>query len=163
MALFQEGTPATASRYRPLGQTPVHRISADANLVTSGVRELAAALGIIGIGDSSGTWTVADVDPTHPDTGALRLISGAATTRIFFAANDRAGVQLEINGLVRPDDNDAIVIHSTSPVPKMARSPVAPPGRIGRAGLRNIGMAELLREATSSANLINRFREEAAL
>jgi hypothetical protein len=91
------------------------------------------------------------------------LVSGTNATRVFFAANDRAGVQLEINGLVNPGDTDAIVVHSTSPVPKMARSPLAPPGRTGRAGLRNVGMAELLREATSCDNLGERFREEAVV
>lgn len=163
MALFQEGGPAAHHRYRPLGDAPVQRISADAHLATSGVRELAAALAVLGGGDSAGKWTVGQSDPVDPQTGALRLIAGVTTTRIFFAANDRAGVQLEINGLVRPDDSDAIVIHSTSPVPKMARSPLAPPGRTGRVGLRNIGMAELLREATSADHLRERFSEEAVL
>src|SRR5208282_1758278 len=163
MALFQEGTPVADRRYRALGDAPVHRISADANLTTSGVRELAAALAVIGLGDSAGNWIVRDADPADPRTGALRLISGANTIRIFFAANDRAGVHLEINGLVAPGDTDAIIIHSTSPVPKMARSPLAAPGRTGHAGLRNVGMAELLHETTSSDNLGERFREEAIL
>ena len=163
MALFQEGAPAADHRYRPLGDAPVQRISADAHLATNGVRELAVALAVIGSGDSAGKWAVTQSDPADPQTGALRLITGATTTRIFFAANDRAGVQLEINGLVKPDDSDAIVIHSTSPVPKMARSPLAPPGRTGRIGLRNIGMAELLREATSANHLSERFGEEAVL
>jgi hypothetical protein len=163
MALFQEGTPVAGRRYRAFGDEPVHRISAAANLTTSGVRELAAALAVIGLGDSAGNWTVREADPADPRTGALRLVSGANTIRIFFAANDRAGVQLEINGLVAPGDTDAIIIHSTSPVPKMARSPLAAPGRTGHAGLRNVGMAELLHEATSSDNLGERFREEAIL
>lgn len=163
MALFQEGSPAANRRYRALSEVPIHRISADANLATSGVREVAAALGVIGLGDSAGNWAAQEADASDPRTGSLRLVSGANTVRIFFAANDRAGVQLEINGLVAPGDTDAIIIHSTSPVPKMARSPLAAPGRTGHAGLRNVGMAELLHEATSSDNLCERFREEAVL
>ncbi len=165
MAMFQEGNPvaATYSRYRALGDAPIQRIPADANLATSGVRELAAALAVIGLGDSAGIWTVENADPAMPKTGALRIYCSAIETRIFFAANDRASVQLEINGLVESDDTDAIVIHSTSPVAKMARSPLAAPGRTGRAGLRHVGMAELLREATSSDHLSERFREEAVL
>lgn len=163
MALFQQGAAATDFRYRALGTASVQRISADVNLSTAGVRELAAALAVLGAGDAAGHWSVSQSDAAIPNTGALRLTAGPATTRIFFAANDRAGVQLEINGLVTPDDGDAIVIHSTSPVAKMARSPVAPPGRTGRAGLRNIGMSELLREARSADHLSMRFREEAAL
>jgi len=163
MSLFQTGNPAGSVRYKALSGAPAHRIPADANLATSGVRELAAALAVMGLGDHAGNWNVEGTDPVDPRTGALRLVSGPSTTRVFFAANDRAGVQLEINSLVAPGDTDALVIHSTSPVPKMARSPLAAPGRTGHTGLRNVGMAELLREATSSANLLERFREEAVL
>jgi hypothetical protein len=163
MALFREGTPVVDQHYRALGNEPVHMISGAPHLATSGTRELAAALGVIGHGVTAGIWTVAEADPAHPESGSLRLVSGTNATRVFFAANDRAGVQLEISGLVNSTDTDAIVVHSTSPVRKMARSPLAPPGRTGRAGLRNIGMAELLREATSCDNLGERFREEAVL
>jgi len=163
MSLFQEGTPAADQRYRPLGEVPLHRIAVAPDLATSGTRELAAALGVIGLGDAAGHWTVDKADPNRPETGALRLSSRSNTARIFFAANDRAAVNLEINGLVRPDDPDAIVVHSIAPVPKMPRSPVAPPGRVGRPGLRNVAMAGLLREATTSDNLGARFREEALL
>jgi len=163
MALFQDGTPVADRRYRALGDAPVHRIAAGPDLATNGMRELAAALGVLGLGDEAGDWTVSEPDPTRPQAGALRLVSGGTTMRIFFAANARAGVHLEINGLVTPADSDAVIVHSTSPVPKMARSPLAPPGRIGRTGLRNVGMAGLLHEATSSGSLGARFREEAAL
>ena len=122
MALFRTGSPAGSSRYRALSEAPSHRIPADANLATSGVRELAAALAVMGIGDDAGHWSVEGASPVDPRTGALHLISGSSTARVFFAANDRASVQLEINSLVTPGDTDAIVVHSTSPVPKMARS-----------------------------------------
>lgn len=163
MALFQEGAPAADCRYKPVGDAPVQRISADASLATSGIRELAATLAVLGTGDSAGKWRIGHSDPADPQTGALRLVAGTTTTRIFFAANDRASVQLEINGLVKSDDGDVIVVHSTSPVLKMARSPLAPPGRTGRMGLRNVSMAELLREATSANRLSERFGEEAVL
>jgi hypothetical protein len=163
MALFQTGTPASSRTYRAVSETPTQRIPADVNLATSGMREFAAALSVLGIGDRDGNWSVEGPDPVDLRGGALRLVSGPTRTRVFFAANNRAGVQLEINSLVTARDTDAIVIHSTSAVPKMARSPVSSPGRTGHTGLRNVGMAELLREATSSANLVERFREEAIL
>ncbi len=98
-----------------------------------------------------------------PSSGTLRVGTGAGTARIFFAANSHASVQLEINSLISPDDKDVIVIHSTAPVSKMARSPLAAPGRTGHPGLRNVGMAELLRDADGVSDLRRRFREEAAL
>jgi len=45
----------------------------------------------------------------------------------------------------------------------MARSPRAAPGRTGNAGLRNVGMADLLRSTDGVDDFICRFREEAAL
>ena len=83
MALFQEGAPAADHRYRPLGDAPVQRISADAHLATNGIRELAVALAVIGSGYSAGKWAVTQSDPADPQTGALRLITGATTTRIY--------------------------------------------------------------------------------
>ncbi|MBZ5505082.1 MAG: SIR2 family protein [Acidobacteriia bacterium] len=164
IALFQEGTPSAADlSYRPLSNSPVHRIPEDPNLATSGIRELASALGVIGLGESSGMWVVHTTNPAEPQRGVLRVTSSTGAARVFFAANDRASVQLGINGLVAPDDADAILVHSTSPVPKMPRSPLSPPGRVGRAGLRNVGMRDLLLEATSTTHLIQRFREEAIL
>lgn len=165
LTLFQEGAPpAVGSRaYRALGGSAVHLIADDPTLATSGIREMAAALALLGLGEVNGSWAVAPGDPAQPNDGALRIASPAGSARLFFAANSGAGVQLEINAIVGTDDGDAIMVHSTAPVPRMARSPRAAPGRIGRAGLRNVGMAELLREVTSVAELGRRFREEAAL
>jgi hypothetical protein len=165
LTLFQEGTmpPAGSRAYRALGGLPVHLIPDDPTLATSGVREMAAALALLGLGEANGAWAVAPGDPAQPNDGTLRISSLAGTARLFFAVNSGAGVQLEINAIVRPDDGDAIIVHSTAPVPRMARSPRAAPGRTGRVGLRNIDMAGLLREATDVSELRRRFREEAAL
>src|ERR1039458_281036 len=158
LSLFQEGeTPPIGSTvYRPLGRSPIHLIASDPTLPTSGVREMAAALGILGLGDADATWRVAQSDLADAAGGALRVGTASGEARIFFAANHRASVQLEINSLVSPDDRDAIVIHSTAPVSRMARSPRAAHGRTGHAGLRNIGMAELLRDATGIIDLRHR-------
>jgi hypothetical protein len=165
LSLFQEGgTPPTGSTaYRPLSTCPIHLIASDPTLPTSGVREMASALGILGLGDADATWRVAESNLADPAGGALRVDTALGETRIFFAANHRASVQLEINSLVSSDDEDAIVIHSTAPVSRMARSPRAARGRTGHPGLRNIGMAELLRDADGVNDLLRRFREEAVL
>jgi hypothetical protein len=165
LSLFQEGgTPPTGSTaYRPLGRFPIQLIASDPTLPTSGMREMASALGILGLGDADATWRVAESNLANPAAGALSVHTALGETRVFFAANHRASVQLEINLFVSPDDKDAIVIHSTAPVFRMARSPRATRGRTGHPGLRNVGMAELLRDADGVNDLRRRFREEAAL
>jgi SIR2-like domain len=165
LTLFQEGImpPAGSRAYRALGGLAVHLIHGDPTLTTSGVREMAAALALLGLGDANGVWAAAPGDPAQRNDGTLRIVSLAGTARLFFVANSGAGIRLEIDAIVRPDDGDAIIVHSTAPVPRMTRTPRAAPGRIGRVGLRNIDMAALLREATDVSDLRRRFREEAAL
>jgi hypothetical protein len=165
ISLFRTGgkPPSESTVYRPLGSLPVHLLASDPALPTSGVREMAVALGILGLGGADGTWRLAQSDPESPSAGALRVCTTTGDVRIFFAANSRAAVQLEINSLISQDDRDAIVIHSTAPVFPMSRSPRAAPGRTGRSGLRNVSMAELLENANEASDLRRRFREEAAL
>jgi hypothetical protein len=162
MTLFQEGqnpSPGITS-YRPLGSLPMHMIASDPSRTTNGVRELAAAIGLLGMGAAAGTWSVANGDVTLPNAGTLELDSGRRLTRIYFAANAQVGVQLEANGIVRASSDDAVVLHSTKPALRSARSPRGAPGRTGKAGLRVVDMAELLRDATSASHLSTRLREE---
>ena len=139
-------------------------IGADPSLPTSGVREMAAALGLIGSGDRDGLWEAQSTDAAEAGAGALSIQKATGDiARIYFAANERAGVQMEINGVVSKDDADAIIIHSTAPVPEMARSPRSALGRTGHLALRQVGMADLLRNASNVGELRNRFREESSL
>jgi hypothetical protein len=165
IALFRDGRPPGGGdrSYRPISDAPIQRIVSDANLATSGIRELSSAIGVLGLGELAGRWTVRGNDPTRPQRGSLLLISPAGETRIFFVANDRAGLQLVNEGLVTMHDADAILIHSITPSSRMARSPRAAPGRVGRADLRNVAMADLLRDATTADELSLRFLEEAVL
>ena len=102
-------------------------------------------------------------DLSDPSNGAIRLSTTSSQSRIYFAANSRASVQLEINSIISLDDKDVVVIHSTEPVSRMARSPRAAPGRTGHSGLRCVGMAELLHDSDGISDLRDRFREQAAL
>jgi hypothetical protein len=165
LGLFQRGEISSVGSlaYHPLGRSPIHMIETDPALPTSGMPEMAAALGMLGLGSADGTWRLVECDLGDPSDGALRVCTASGEARVFFAANNQASVQLEINSLVTQDDQDAIVIHSTAPVPPMARSPRAAPGRTGHPGLRNVGMAELLRNTDGVDDLRRRFREEAAL
>ena len=163
MELFQTGGANALQTYRPLSAKPVHLIPGEASLTTSGIREMAAAVGLLGLGDEERSWVIEPADVASLTSGAVHATTAAGGTRIFFAANSRAGIHLEINGIVSPDDSDAIVIHSTAPVAAMARSPRASPGRTGHVGLRQISMGELLEEAGNVAELRLRFLEEVGL
>lgn len=167
LSLFQEGhLPAAGSRsYRALGSEPVHQIENDPTLPTSGIREMAAALGLLGLGEELGNWAISSGADGAPNAGVLgvRHSSGSSDTRVFFSAHSGVDVALETNGLVVEDDGDAVVIHSTTPVAAMRRSPRSALGRTGKAKARHVDMNLLLRDAVGMSDLQNRFRTEAAL
>jgi hypothetical protein len=164
LTLFRSGTePNPAAPYRPLGNQPVSRISVEPGLETSGMREFAAALGLIGCEADASAWNIdfAATGPGH--RGVLRVVTAGGESAVFFAANGRAGVELENSGVAPMDSDDVIIIHSMGPVVRQRRSPHARLGRTGRGNARQVDMAKLLRDANDLPNLVQLFRQEAAL
>jgi hypothetical protein len=167
LTLFQEGhLPVSGTRsYRALGSEPVHQVATDPTLSTWGIREMAAALGLMGLGEESGLWNVSNGDTGAANDGVLRVASSGtgSVTRVFFTANTSVALRLETNGLVNDDDGDAVVIHSTSPIAPMPRSPRRAPGRTGSLKARHVDMNMLLHDAVTMHDLRDCFRVEAAL
>jgi hypothetical protein len=162
VTLFQEGTEPSAGvpAYKPLGSLPAGRVKIDTALPTSGVRELAAALALLGRGEAAGSWSLG----TGPAaSGALKVRSSGADAAIFFVANGKAALRLQTEGLVDPAAADAVIIHSTEPVKPAARSPRGTDGRTGRLGIREVDMCELLTASSDLASLEAGFRQAAAL
>lgn len=165
LSLFRRGKePAPGCvHHEPLGNQPVNQIPNAVGLETNGMREFAAGLGLISR-TSSATGSVIDLLATSSGhRGVIRVASAVGETAIFFAANPQAGVQLEVSGTVPPDVKDVVVVHSTGPVPPLARSPRGQLGRTGHGGPRHVDMSELLRESTGLNDLERRFRKAAAL
>lgn len=166
LGMFRTGEEpaATETVYRPLSNTPANRISSDPELVTSGLPGLATALGILGIGDTAGQWTLG-IQPTESKTpGALTVTSGAGTeAAIHFAANAGTAIRQEQLPSVTADPGQTIMIHSSRPATAAPRSPRGTFGRTGRASIRHIDMEALLDTCTSAAELEERFRLAASI
>lgn len=165
MALFQEGieVPIPAP-YRPLSGNPVHEVASEATLRTSGMPEFAFALGLLGLGHKDASWVVTgDVSTGDPRRSPVVAVTSTGASRLYFAANSNAAVQLEVTGAVNSADNDAVIIHSMQPVAALPRSPVSAPGRTGRVGPRHVDMRDLLLSANDMADLQRLFRESASL
>lgn len=165
LALFQEGTEPAAGgpSYKPLGSLPADRVKTDPALPTSGVRELAAALALLGRGEAAGTWSVATEPAASGAEGAFMVTSAGSGTAVFFAANGKAAVRLQAEGIVDPTAADAVIIHSTEPVEPAARSPRGRYGRTGRPAIREVDMCELLKTSSDLVALEDSFRQAAAL
>lgn len=165
LALFRSGAepPNPARPYRPIGNRPVSQIAIDPGLEADGMRELAAALGLIGREAEASGWTIDLAATGRGHRGALRVVTAGGESAVFFAANGRVGIELENSDAVPVDSDDVVVIHSMGPVERLPRSPHASLGRTGRARARYVDMATLLRDATDLPDLAQRFRLEAAL
>lgn len=152
-----------AGTYEPLGTGIVSQIPGDPNNATSGLPELAIALGLLGLGEAEGAWTVERADPTLPANGSTTVTPAAGTAqRIFLVANHEAALKLQVDGVIADDEPDAVVVCST----RVAARPVRSPRRSLRGSgsiTRWVGVRTLLEEAPDLAGLRRRFREEAVL
>lgn len=161
--MFRDGhAPGPLRPYNPVTPMPVQQIGGDLNLPASGLREAAVATGILGVGTSEGAWRLDAADASDQSSGIVRVTSATGSVKIFFAANSHAALRLRHYGHLI-DGDDAVLIHSLETAPPFARSPRRAPGRTGLLGLREVSITELLNTAATSAELLQRFREEVGL
>jgi hypothetical protein len=131
-------------------------------LVNTGQREAAAALGLIGLEDHGLSWTTSIDDPTNERSGALRLTSPSATTRVFFAANDDNITSLMDCGAFDEDDPDVVLICSRRVSARQQRNPSVNL-RNGRIGPRYVAFGPMLADAASLDALRNNLPREVAI
>lgn len=161
LSLFSTGqTPTLPTRYLPLTPAGVQYIAHDGTLQTSGLPELAIAMGVIGLLVGEGKIKVKATDPATFGSGALLIESSVGSAKVFFAANSNMALRLQVNGHVT-DSNDTIVIHSLEIIPTLPRFPKGVVGRTGRSGRREVSISTLVAQTTGAAALVQRFREEA--
>jgi hypothetical protein len=160
MALFHEGD-ATGGviPYRPVTPRAIQHLAADPATATAGMRELAVAAALTGMGMSEGHWSMQAVDPAIRTEGTFKLISGGRASKFFVVANTSAATRLKLNGHVKDDDN-AIIVHGLEIAPAMSRSPRPRRARTGAPGVREVSIAGLLADTISASELMQRFREE---
>ena len=72
----------------------LQQMAGDMSLPASGLREVAVATGILGVGVKDGCWNLDATDTTDPTAGAIRVNSAAASAKMFFAANSQAALRL---------------------------------------------------------------------
>ncbi|WOD18154.1 SIR2 family protein [Paraburkholderia kirstenboschensis] len=160
---LQNGVSAAGVQaYFPLDGEPVHRMKNKLALKSSGQREAAVALGLIGLEEQAANWVSSIDDPADPRAGALRLTSPNASTRLFFAANDDTVTSLLEAGAFDETDNDAVVVCSGRVSERQQRSPSASM-RSGAIGPRYVAFGPMLGDAADLNDLRDRFRSEVGL
>lgn len=163
LSLFREGAEPTAgTTYERIGNLPPTRVKTDSGLATNGVRELAAGLALLGRGEAAGSFSLEVGRLANGTVGAVKVQHAGRESAVFFAANGRAALQLHNSGLLDRAAADAVVVHSTDPIERAARSPSGRYGRTGRPPSREVDMGDLLANATDLAGLEEEFRQAAA-
>ena len=150
--------------YFPIDGRPAHLMKGQPALKSSGQREAAVALGLIGLAEGEATWTSSVDDPADPRTGALRLTSSdtGASARVFLAANDDTITSLLECGAFDEIDHDAVVICSGRVTGRQQRSPRSS-YRDGSVGPRFVAFGPMLLKATDLGDLRDRFQGEIGL
>ena len=162
ITLFREGrTPDLPQMYTPISNYPVHLFAGEPTLRALGLREAAVAIGILGVGLRNGAWTLEALQMEEHGV-IVRIVSALGCANVYFAANSHVALWLLHEGYLEGDD-DIVVIHSLKIVRALQRSPQGAPGRTGRVGLREVSISELMDEAQSHLELVQRFRQEVAV
>ncbi|MDO8421422.1 MAG: SIR2 family protein, partial [Parvibaculum sp.] len=160
---LQNGTSdAGVQVYFPLDSEPSHRMKNKLALKSSGQREVAVALGLIGIEEQTASWVSSVDDPADPRTGALRLTSSNGSARVFFAANDDTVSNLLDAGAFEEVDDDAVVICSGRVSERQQRNP-ASVMRDGALSTRYVAFGPMLGDIADLNDLRDRFRGEVGL
>jgi hypothetical protein len=163
-AAFSEGRETLAGDllYRPFTAVARHQLLHDPMLARSGVRELAAALALLGRGEQAAQWTLAGRRATAGAGGDAVVRSSAGDSTVYFFANAQAALRMRSQGVLDPDDKTAVVIFSGGRPEPLTRSP-RKVRRTGRARAREVSMTELLGDSTDLADLEQRFAEAGVL
>lgn len=160
---LQNGTSTAGVQvYFPIDNQPAHLMKNKLALKSSGQREAAVALGLIGLDEAAATWRSSVDDPTDIRSGALRLTSPGASTRVFLAANDDTIVSLLECGAFAETDDDVVVICSGRVADRQQRSPSGD-RRSGFLGPRYLALGPMLGDVADLPDLRDRFRGEIGL
>jgi hypothetical protein len=164
LSMFREGKVPSAHSltYEPLGSCPIQLMAAEPGLATSGLREFAVAIALLGLGLQDGNWVLEFVDLHDMSAGGLRMIAASGPARLFFVASNHSALKLQVDGYLE-SASDVVVVHSLAIAPTMPRSPRGARGRTGRASGREVSIAQLLERAADVDELMRLFREKTFL
>lgn len=160
---FRERASNRLGRYEPISPLAVKSLADDANVARSGIGEAAIAVGQLGLGASSGAWSLS-VRSSDGRIQAQATRPNAPPVTIFFVSDASAAIRLIASGTV--ESETSVVIHSDDAWAKLhpsRRAPTSAPGRTGQIEIRHVSMRELITASSNENDLSRRFAEEVTL
>ncbi len=162
LSVFRKGEVASpdALHYRPI--LPVARAVADADYPGASLGRLAVAISLLARGSSEGQWSLSLGTAASPSDGVLNVASGHRRSKVFAVRDSRSLSQLEVDGVLDPDDDEAVVLLAEA-AQALTRSPRPRYGRTGTSGVRCVDLEDLCGSVDTADELFEAFRLEGAL
>lgn len=149
--------------YQPLSVAPIATALENPDFPGAALGRLAVVMSLLGRGLTEGLWSLELGTPACPADGVVRLTGGHQTSRVFVVDASRSLSQLEVDGVLDLDDDDALVIQAEAAQPVSTRSPRPRYGRTGATGARCIDFEGLCATVSTADELFEAFRLEGAL
>ncbi len=165
LSVFRSGEapPLASMYYQPISAEPIESACHDPDFPTAAFGRLALAVSALGRGLRQGSWELSMGRPSAPEGGVIRLATRRQSSRVFIVRNARATSQLELDGLIDPDDDEVLVLLAEAPQPTTTRSPRGSYGRTGRTGARHVDLEEIFASVGTADELLDALKLEAAL
>ena len=165
LSVFRSGrAPNSADvRYQPISNTPITTALAGPDFPGSALGRLAVAVSLLGRGVGEGSWSLEVGTAAHPSEGVMRVVTGPQVSRVFVVRDARAFTQLEVDGVVDPDDEGILVLQAEAARRPTTRAPRARYGRTGSGGVRHVDLEGLCATVSMADELFEAFRLEGAL
>lgn len=160
LAVVGEWAPSDDT-YEPLSSHSATAIGTSAELQAGGLPEVSTAIAIVGQGLRSGMWEARIPENADEASPLVVLKSKIREVPVWMAATGVAEDRLYKNGFIN-DRDPAILIRGQPPVERYQRSPKPAAGRRDR-GVIEIHVESLAASASSGAELLEAFRQEAVL
>ena len=149
--------------YEPLSVAPVAESLADPDFPFAAMGRLALVVSLLSRGLSVGLWTLVSGSMASPGDGVLRVATTKQSSHVFVVRDARAHSQLELGGLLDPNDAGALVLLTEAAKSPATRSPSGHYGRTGRRGTRRVDLEALCATVGTADELFEAFRLEGAL
>jgi hypothetical protein len=149
--------------YQQLSVAPVAQAINNPDFPAAVLGRLAIVVALLYRGMLAGSWTIEPGSNSRPGDGVVRVTSHKSTSQVFAVRDARALSQLEVDGVVDPDDDRVLVIQVEGTRPATIRSPRPRFGRTGRSGARHVDVESICSSADSAAELFDIFSLVGAL
>lgn len=149
--------------YEPLSVAPMAESMANPDFPVAALGRFALVVSLLSRGLSEGLWSLVPGTVASPGGGVLRIEAAMQSSHLFVVRDARAHSQLEIDGLLDPNDSGALVLVTEAARPAATRSPRGHYGRTGRRAARRVDFEAICATVGTADDLFEAFRLEGAI